>query len=499
MMCRKLSYLLLLVVVLSVTGNIANADLVDGLLVWHGFNNLIDGSGNGFDAVLGGNAFISDSLLWLDGDGDYADVGTSADFGPVNPLVDALRDFTIAIAYACENTGTFSTGLGSVLVAIGPDAASGTSDFALTTHNDGQAIWFWDVSGVPSRQSEVGYTDGTVHLAIITYKAATDLFTFYHLDGTGGVVTHGDSTVTAWTPDWSAEWDETLNYGIRLGLSRNRTLAGSVDVENTVNLEGQIDMLAIWNRALDISEMPQIPNYSPAIELASSLSPSDEATFVERDAALSWSPGIYAATHNVYFGTNFDDVNQADTNSDLLVSLGQTGTSYAPAELLAWGQSYYWRIDEVNAPVNPGVHKGKTWSFTVEPYAYDMTFDEHITAVTASSFDPKYEPNNTINVSGLGANDLHDVNEYSMWLSAKDATEPAWIQYEFDQPYKLHELMVWNYNRFREDRLGYGFKEVLIEYSMDGTDFTALDPIKFEPATGKEPIGPITVAPVWLE
>jgi hypothetical protein len=162
--------------------------------------------------------------------------------------------------------------------------------------------------------------------------------------------------------------------------------------------------------------------------------------------------------------------------------------------MLDWGRSYYWRIDEVNAPVNPGVHKGKTWSFTVEPYAYDMTFDEHITAVTASSFDPKYEPNNTINVSGLGANDLHDVNEYSMWLSAKDATEPAWIQYEFDQPYKLHELMVWNYNRFREDRLGYGFKDVQIEYSANGTDFTALDPLTLEPGTGEEPVGPVTVA-----
>ncbi|NVM23996.1 MAG: hypothetical protein HWN68_19730, partial [Desulfobacterales bacterium] len=253
-------------------------------------------------------------------------------------------------------------------------------------------------------------------------------------------------------------------------------------------------MFAIWNRALDISEMPQIPDFSPAIELASSLNPSDESTFVERDVTLSWSPGIYAATHNVYFGTNFDDVNQADTDSNLLVSPGQTGTSYDPPGLLDWGQSYYWRIDEVNAPTNPGVYKGKTWSFTVEPYAYAMNLDEHITAVTASSFDPKYEPNNTVNSSGLNSDDLHDVNEFNMWLSAKDATEPAWIQYEFDRPYKLHELLVWNYNRFREDRLGFGFNETLIEYSTNGTDFTALDPVILEPATGKEPTGPTTVA-----
>ncbi|MHC4535364.1 MAG: hypothetical protein ACYS6K_15545, partial [Planctomycetota bacterium] len=237
-------------------------------------------------------------------------------------------------------------------------------------------------------------------------------------------------------------------------------------------------------------QRPGAPDPGPAKDPR----PSDEATLVERDVILSWSPGIYAATHNVYFGTNFDDVNQADTDSDLLVSPGQTGTRYDPPGILDWGQSYYWRIDEVNAPANPGVYKGKTWSFTVEPYAYDMTFDEHITAMTASSFDPKYEPNNTINASGLGADDLHDVNEYNMWLSAKDATEPAWIRYEFDRPYKLHELMVWNYNRFREDRLGFGFNEALIEYSTNGTDFTALDPVILEAATGKEPTGPTTVS-----
>jgi len=237
-------------------------------------------------------------------------------------------------------------------------------------------------------------------------------------------------------------------------------------------------------------QRPGAPERGPA----TNPNPSDEATLVERDVTLSWSPGMYAATHNVYFGTDFDDVNQAGTDSDLLVSPGQTGTSYDPPGLLDWGKGYYWRIDEVNAPTNPGIYKGKTWSFTVEPYAYAMALDEQIIALAASSFDPKYEPNNTINGSGLDDNGLHDVNEHNMWLSARDATEPAWIQYQFDRPYKLHELLVWNYNRFREDRLGYGFKEVLIEYSLDGTDFTALDPIQFEPAMGKEPVGPTTVA-----
>ena len=33
-----------------------------------------------------------------------------------------------------------------------------------------------------------------------------------------------------------------------------------------------------------------------------------------------------------------------------------------------------------------------------------------------------------------------------MWLS-KSRTSPIWIQYEFDNVYKLHEMWVWNSNQ----------------------------------------------------
>ena len=33
------------------------------------------------------------------------------------------------------------------------------------------------------------------------------------------------------------------------------------------------------------------------------------------DAVLSWSPGAYVASHDVYFGTDFNDVNDANTSS----------------------------------------------------------------------------------------------------------------------------------------------------------------------------------------
>ncbi|UCC32070.1 MAG: hypothetical protein JSU86_07275, partial [Phycisphaerales bacterium] len=130
-----------IIIALSFSGNTARADLLNGVLVWHDFDGLADGSGNGHDAVLGGDAYIAEGLLWCDGDEDYADIGTLEGFGPVNPLVDALSDFTIAVAYACESTASGYYGEeGSMLVSVGPAVALESADFSLSTNDDGQRI-----------------------------------------------------------------------------------------------------------------------------------------------------------------------------------------------------------------------------------------------------------------------------------------------------------------------------------------------------------------------
>ncbi|MGD8501909.1 MAG: discoidin domain-containing protein, partial [Phycisphaerales bacterium] len=48
------------------------------------------------------------------------------------------------------------------------------------------------------------------------------------------------------------------------------------------------------------------------------------------------------------------------------------------------------------------------------------------------------------------------------------------IQYEFDKAYKLYEMWVWNHNTVFEGYLGFGFKDVTIEYSSNGTNWTQL-------------------------
>ncbi len=151
--------------------------------------------------------------------------------------------------------------------------------------------------------------------------------------------------------------------------------------------------------------------------------------------------------------------------------------------ILEFGRTYYWRIDEINAPPDSTVFKGDVWSFTVESFAYPISA-ENIT-VTASSYTEGQEPENTVNGSGLDVNDLHTNTTAAMWLTPAGEAGPAWIQYQFNKAYKLHQMLVWNYNG-ESFLVELGHKEVTIEYSADGTKWTQLDgTFEFPQATGE--------------
>jgi hypothetical protein len=202
---------------------------------------------------------------------------------------------------------------------------------------------------------------------------------------------------------------------------------------------------------------------------------------VPGDVVLSWTAGTFAKTHDVYFGTAFADVNTASrTNPQgVLVRQDQEAVTYDPSGLLAFGQTYYWRVDEVNAAPDNTITQGSVWSFTVEPYAYPI---KNVTA-TASSAREGMGPERTIDSSGLDSADQHSTVADDMWLST--GATPNWIQYQFDQPYELGELQVWNSNQADESLLGLGARSVTIEYSADGATWTELPGVpEFARATG---------------
>ncbi len=90
---------------------------------------------------------------------------------------------------------------------------------------------------------------------------------------------------------------------------------------------------------------------------------------------------------------------------------------------------------------------------------------------------------NTVNGSGLNADDQHSTESTQMWMSM--GVQPNWIQYQFDKVYKLDELWVWNSNQLIEAFIGFGAKNVTIEYSIDGQTWATLEGVpEFARATG---------------
>ncbi|MCP4451706.1 MAG: discoidin domain-containing protein, partial [Planctomycetes bacterium] len=195
--------------------------------------------------------------------------------------------------------------------------------------------------------------------------------------------------------------------------------------------------------------------------------PTYGATDVYRDTLLIWTPDEFSATHDLYIGDSFEDVNDATVPTHA----GLDVNSFDPGRL-EFGQTYYWRVDEVNGAPDNTVSKGNVWSFEVEPYSIQIQGDGIV--ASASSVQGTSGPENTINGSGLDPKTgTHNTTNADMWFSLPADMSP-WLQYEFDDVKLLGKLLLWNSNSVAELAIGWGLKDVQIEYSVDGTEWTPL-------------------------
>ena len=144
---------------------------------------------------------------------------------------------------------------------------------------------------------------------------------------------------------------------------------------------GTLDEIRIYDRPLSEQEVRTIMAGGEIQSGAAALpKPANRATEVPQEAVLSWMAGDYADTHDVYFGTVFDDVNDASRDNDpnsVLVSQNQDVTTYEPPGLLEFAQSYYWRVDEFNDLDPNSPWKGNLWSFKVINYFIVDNFEDY--------------------------------------------------------------------------------------------------------------------------
>ena len=135
--------------------------------------------------------------------------------------------------------------------------------------------------------------------------------------------------------------------------------------------QGIIDDVQIYNHALTDNEILAAMRGLEGYPYASKPEPADGSLHPDTWVSMSWQAGDFAVSHDVYFGENFDDVNNGtgDTfrgnQGDEFFVVGFPGFPYPDG--LVNGTTYYWRIDEVNEADPNSPWKGKIWSFTVPP------------------------------------------------------------------------------------------------------------------------------------
>ncbi|MBL7187566.1 MAG: discoidin domain-containing protein [Phycisphaerae bacterium] len=453
-MCKRMVMLFFVGWSIALVGVSAQADLIAHWPMDEGAGAIVADVSGGYDGSIEGN------VVWTEGK-----IGSALKFPGVqgnnvnvgNVAINIGSNFTLACWIKISEVSSFHD-----ILAKGPKDpghyelylnGSGTGGGGRL--KGGAAAYIPDLGDF---WSSIKVDDDTWHHIAWTYDGTT--VTCY-VDG-------GDTGIKTWAVPGRSVVAESEEF--RIG-----SLASSANP-----FGGTIDDVRIYDTALPAEEIQQamkgVPPGRP--------NPADAATDMPRDIVLSWTRGEFANTHDVYFGTVFDDVNDADTANplDVLVSPGQSAMTYVPDRLLEFGQTYYWRVDEVNVPPDNTVFKGEVWSFTVEPFVYPIT---GIAASSNGVSEAGVGPERTVDGSGLDATaGQHSTLDTDMWLAASVEGEPLWIQYEFGRVYKLRQMNVWNYNISAEEIVGFGLKDVRIEYSTDAVEWTTLGSVELAQAAG---------------
>ena len=180
--------------------------------------------------------------------------------------------------------------------------------------------------------------------------------------------------------------------------------------------------------------------------------PSNGAVDVKQTQIISWSPGVFAASHQVYFGADEDAVKNADTGSPEYKGTGDLGSeSYDPGKL-EWDTTYYWRVDEANN-VNPdSPWTGILWSFTTANFLIVDDFESY------NDLDPAEADSNRI---------------FNAWIDGYDnPTNGSLVGYE--NPPFAEQTIVHGGNQsmplYYDNSVGYSEATLTLTYPRDWTE-----------------------------
>jgi hypothetical protein len=239
-------------------------------------------------------------------------------------------------------------------------------DNFVLTRTDPQINFNWGDPGGPD--PAVGDDNFSARWTGEVEAAFTETYTFYTSTDDGvRLWVDGKPLVDAWVDQSTTEYRGTID------LVAGNTY--SVVMEYYENGGGAVAQLRWSSPSTPKGLIPQAAFSLPV--KASSPTPRSGSVDVRQTTDLRWGPGDYAASHEVYFGTDADAVANADKSSPEYKGTKALGDeSYDPGKL-AWFTTYYWRVDEVNAvnPDSPWV--GNVWSFTTGDFILIDDFESY--------------------------------------------------------------------------------------------------------------------------
>jgi hypothetical protein len=300
----------------------------------------VDLSVNGYNGTLYGGAAWTDGIyggaLQFNGSDSY--VGTGRNF------LNDLEGFTLACWVSGSNTSSYAGIIGQ----------NDLIEFGFTSENGGQLGVWMSGNGWAFVGADYDFPYPSWHHVVLTGDSSRVVI---YIDGEEVASDEGGMT------------SGSSGYPFNIG--------GYVFNENADPLVGEIDDVFVLGRALTQEEINALMQGAGAYPYAMSPDPADGAMHAATYATLSWKPGDFAVSHDVYMGDNFADVfnGTGDTfQGNYTEEFFVVGFATFPfPDGLVTGTTYYWRVDEVNDAEPNSPWKGPVWSFWVpSKKAYDL-------------------------------------------------------------------------------------------------------------------------------
>ena len=241
-------------------------------------------------------------------------------------------------AATCSSSGSYTVNNGftealepsisSADAVDGYKSATGVNETLRVTH-----------STTTSRQSLIGFVVKVVPLQATNpspSNLATDVSVNTDLGWTAGVGATSHDVYFGTVSPGTFQGNQTGTTFDTGTMSTNTTYYWRIDEKS-----------ASGTTTGDVWSFTTVP---PPPGQAGNPTPANEVTNVGLTTDLSWTAGVGATSHDVYFGTTSPGIFRGN----------QTGTTFDTGTM-STNTTYYWRIDEKNAG---GTTEGTVWSFT---------------------------------------------------------------------------------------------------------------------------------------